>query len=264
MQTSGNFNELSTAHCKSAYALQLNVKAFIEHFGIDNVGFLTLTFPDHVIDPKEAQRRFNSLRTNFLKHHYPHYIRVIERTKSGRIHYHLIVATQDNIRRGLNFAEIKAKNYRSANSNLRAHWERLREAMPKYGFGRSELLPVKTNSDGLARYVGKYIGKHIGNRILADKGIRLCQTSMGTWKAAISNFQFVSKGSQQWRAKVKKFVAKVNDFLSIKINGFIPFCLYDYSDRLADELGSQWIYFNRQSILDDLPFFNAIRKGYFV
>lgn len=254
MRTTGNFNELSTAHRKSAYALQLNVKAFIDHFGIDNVGFLTLTFADNVVCPKEAQRRFNSLRTNFLKHHYPHYIRVIERTKSGRIHYHLIVATEDNIRRGLNFAEIKAKNYRSANSNLRAHWERLREAMSKYGFGRSELLPIKTNSDGLARYVGKYIGKHIGNRSLADKGVRLCQFSQGNWKVSTSKFQFVSKGSQLWRAKVKKFVELVNGLLTEDVEGFMPFATFDFSDRITQELGSKWIYLNRHSIVNERCF----------
>lgn len=70
------FNEFSNSHRKSAYALEQNVRGFIEHFGIEHVGFLTLTFADHVTDSKEAQRRFNSLRTNYLKKHYSNYIRV--------------------------------------------------------------------------------------------------------------------------------------------------------------------------------------------
>lgn len=114
-------NEFSTSHKKSAYALELNVKSFIEKFGINHVGFLTLTFKDHVTDAKEAQRRFNSLRTNFLKKHYPNYIRVIERTKTGRIHYHLIVSVNEDIRRGLNFQEIAKRNYKSANLSIRMH-----------------------------------------------------------------------------------------------------------------------------------------------
>ncbi|OAM40851.1 MULTISPECIES: hypothetical protein [Eikenella] len=63
-------NEFTTAHRKSAYVLQLNVKSFIDRHGIERVGFLTLTFADDVKCPKEAQRRFNSLRSNFLKHHW--------------------------------------------------------------------------------------------------------------------------------------------------------------------------------------------------
>ena len=116
-------NEFSTAHKKSAYALQVNVKSFIDYHGIDKVGFLTLTFADDIKDPKEAQRRFNSLRTNFLKQYYQHYIRVVERTKAGRIHFHLLVACKENIRRGLNFRQIAARNYKSANFAIRSHWE---------------------------------------------------------------------------------------------------------------------------------------------
>lgn len=67
----------------------MNVHAFVEKHGLNHVGFLTLTFADNVQCPKEAQRRFNFLRTSFLSHRYKNYICVYERTKTGRIHYHL-------------------------------------------------------------------------------------------------------------------------------------------------------------------------------
>ncbi|WP_308185192.1 rolling circle replication-associated protein [Neisseria polysaccharea] len=142
----GTLNEFSTSYKKSTTALEMNVKAFIEAFGLNKVGFLTLTFADDVTDPKEAQRRFHSLRTNFLKRHFPEYVCVYERTKKGRIHFHLIVNTRVNIRRCLNFREIAAGRYSSANPALRQLWALLRENVHKYGFGRTELLPVKTNS----------------------------------------------------------------------------------------------------------------------
>ncbi|MBV2341180.1 hypothetical protein, partial [Escherichia coli] len=41
----------------SASALAWNVQYFVDTYGLSNVGFLTLTFRDHVTDPKEAQRR---------------------------------------------------------------------------------------------------------------------------------------------------------------------------------------------------------------
>lgn len=251
----GKFNEFSTAHRKSAYALQLNVEAFINRFGLERVGFLTLTFADDVKDPKEAQRRFNSLRTAFLSKQYRHYIRVVERTKSGRIHYHLLVATKEDIRRGLNFRQISARNYSSANSAIRQHWERLREAMPRYGFGRSELLPVKTNSKGLARYISKYISKHIHSRISADKGVRLCQTSRDkeqSWKVANCGFQFLSEGSRQWRAKLAKWVSWVDGYFlrmnHLKGKEHIPITEENFLTRLKQELGCKWAFANRETI----------------
>ncbi|MFD1245366.1 rolling circle replication-associated protein [Paralysiella testudinis] len=253
-------NEFTTAHRKSAYALELNTKALIDRFGIDHVGFMTLTFADHVTCPSEAQRRFNSLRTNFLKHHYKHYIRVVERTKSGRIHYHLLVVCKDNIRRGLNFRQIAARNYKTANEAIKRHWKNLRTAMPKYGFGRSELMPVKTNSKGLARYVAKYIGKHIDSRISADKGVRLCQTSQdkqSKWKIATSNFQFASPGSKLWRQKLKNWIIEVDNYLFERhiIGGYYRsqtdyqfMTQENYSELLTQRLGSKWAYTNRQTI----------------
>lgn len=253
-------NEFTTAHRKSAYALELNTKALIDRFGIDHVGFMTLTFSDHVTCPAEAQRRFNSLRTNFLKHHYKHYIRVVERTKSGRIHYHLLVVCKDNIRRGLNFRQIAARNYKSANQAIKRHWANLRTAMPKYGFGRSELMPIKTNSKGLARYVAKYIGKHIDSRISLDKGVRLCQTSQdkkSEWKVATSSFQFASPGSKLWRQKLKQWIIEVDSYLFHRnlIGGYhpsrdnyTPLTEENYNTELTARLGSKWAYKNREII----------------
>ncbi len=40
---------------KTAFALERNVEAFLEKTGIERVGFLTLTFAEHIVDRKEAQ-----------------------------------------------------------------------------------------------------------------------------------------------------------------------------------------------------------------
>ena len=254
---SAQLNEFSTSHRKSAMALELNVHQFIETFGINHVGFLTLTFADDVQDVKEASRRFHSLRTNFLKKHFEHYICVYERMKSGRIHFHLIVNTREDIRRGLNFAAIAARNYTSANPALRQLWKILRENMEKYGFGRSELMPVKTNSKGLARYVAKYIAKHIDSRIPEDKGYRLIRTTIdkkALWKIATSNFAFVSKGSAEWRKKLRNWVAKIEPYLNqyaIEMKGYEipPICEVNYNVVLSEVIGSKWAFKNREIIL---------------
>lgn len=252
-----SLNEFSTSYRKSTAALEMNVKAFIETFGLDKVGFLTLTFADDVTDPKEAQRRFHSLRTNFLKRHFPEYVCVYERTKKGRIHFHLLVNTRLNIRRGLNFSQIAAGNYKTANPYLRHLWTLLRENVGKYGFGRTELLPVKTNSKGLSRYVSKYIAKHINSRLPEDKGYRLVRTSIdkkAVWKMANSNFSFLSKGSKEWRRKLKKWVECVEDYLCLyaqttKRRTIPPIDQDNYNTVLASLLSPKWAFKNRKTIL---------------
>jgi hypothetical protein len=102
--------KLSTQHRKTAFILKESVSLLASRFGIERLGFLTLTFPDHVTCPKEAQRRFNSLVTNVIKPRYQEYLGVFERQKSGRIHYHLLVVLAQDIRTG--FEMLSDNNYR--------------------------------------------------------------------------------------------------------------------------------------------------------
>ncbi|MCF7521957.1 phasyl DNA replicon protein arp [Neisseria sp. ZJ106] len=253
-----DFNQFSTSHRKSSAALEMNVRQFIEAFGINHVGFLTLTFADDVQDVKEASRRFHSLRTNFLSKHFKHYVCVYERMKSGRIHFHLIVNTRENIRRGLNFRQIQARNYTSANKALRQLWALLRENMGKYGFGRSELLPVKTNSKGLAKYVSKYIKKHINSRLPEDKGYRLIRTTIdkqSLWKIANSNFSFVSAGSRLWREQLQKWIICIEPYLKQYARQEFarelkPITEENYSQILSSLISPKWAFYNRETILN--------------
>jgi hypothetical protein len=107
---------LSSAHRKTAYALKLNVLWLIEQYGLERIGFLTLTFKRHVVAYKDAQRALHSLMTGVLKGRYPEYITVMERMDSKRIHYHLLIPVAEDIRTGLDFAAVKQKDYRSASS----------------------------------------------------------------------------------------------------------------------------------------------------
>lgn len=236
-----NPTALSTAHRRSAAALGWNVSYLAERYGIEKLGFLTLTFSDLVVCPKEAQRRFNSLASHVLRSRYQTYIRVFERCKSGRIHYHLLVVMNDDIRTGVDFKALEAGNYRSANSALREEWAFWRRTAKDYGFGRTELLPVKSCSEAIAAYVGKYIGKSIICRTEQDKGVRLVEYSKDA-RMASSRFQFVSSGSAEWRRKVALFAKIVSNLHGKPINSL---------DDLAETLGSRWAYNNR-------PFISAL------
>jgi hypothetical protein len=243
-------NGLTGPHRKTATALSLNVSHLCQKYGIDRVGFLTLTFADHVLCPKEAQRRFNSLATHVLKVRYSDYIRVIERQKSGRLHYHLLVALPDDIRTGFDFGAVSRQDYSSANNHLRREWAFLRKTVKAYGFGRTELMPVKGTSDALGQYVGKYIGKHIGVRKIEDKGVRLVALTRGARMATSRHTPIGSQYDAAWRGKVETFARQMTIALRIK-NRYHPgiHCIED----IASNFGNRWAYHWRDYIFSLPP-----------
>lgn len=230
--------EFSPSARRTAYALQANVKGFVERHGIERVGFLTLTFADHVLVPKEAQRRQNSLSTNVLRKRYVEHLRVFERQKSGRIHYHLLVALHDDIRTGCDFEAFARGEYRSAPAALRAEWSFWRRTAKEYGFGRTELLPVRSSIEAIGRYVGKYIGKHLTARESRDHGVRLVTYSCA--KVATTRFAWTSPGAQTWRRNLGAFVTMMHECGAIK---------RPTTEAMADRFGPRWAWYWRDSII---------------
>ena len=60
------------------------------------------------------------------------------------------------------FADFDAfanRDYKTANNHLRREWAYWRKTAKPYGFGRTELMPIKGSAEALGQYVGKYIGK---------------------------------------------------------------------------------------------------------
>jgi len=232
---------LSTQHKKTAFILQESVENLSKNFGINNLGFLTLTFAEHITDPKEAQNRLNSLLSNVIKKRYREYVGVYERQKSGRIHYHLLIVLDDDIRTGVDFGQLSEKNYTSAPPSLRKEWSFWRLTAKKYRFGRTELLPVKSTIEAMSKYVGKYISKSIEARNSSDKGQRLVRYSKGA-RAGTTRFQFVSDGSAEWRRKTALFAA----FLNFKEPDLQIKTLSDMSDHM----GKRWAHTHRAMIND--------------
>lgn len=222
---------------RTAYALQLNVAAMCDRVGIDQVGFLTLTFADHVLDPRVAQRRMNSLTTNVLRPRYGQAIRVLERQKSGRIHYHLLVNVGADIRTGVDFEALERRDYRSAGPALRAEWAFWRRTARKYGFGRTELLPVRATSQAIGRYVGKYISKHLEVRKQEDRRVRL--VSYSGLRVASTRFGWANGGAALWRRKVKAFVSMLYDA------GALP---APTAGAMRLKFGPRWAHYWRDNI----------------
>ncbi len=235
-----NLNTLSPQQRKSAAALAWNVEALCERHGIERIGFLTLTFAEHITSAKEAQRRFNSLRSGVLADRYPAIIRVIERQKSGRIHYHLLVVLPVDIRTGFDFNAAKQSDYSSACPELKQEWAFWRKTAKGYGFGRVELLPIKSSRDAIARYVGKYISKHIEQRLLADRGLRLVEYS-GKGRIANTRFSWMTTGAKEWRRKMRLFAVIVGESY-----GFLGAMPYSQMKML---LGATWAFKHREFIM---------------
>ena len=245
---------LSPYHKKQAEALSNNVKRLVDLAGIDKVGFLTLTFEDNVMDNKEASRRFNSFRTNFLSS-YPHFrnwISVKERQRRGAWHYHLIIELDCDIRTGVNFEEFEQKFYRSASNTLRDIWADLRKAMPKYRFGRHNLEPIKSSSEAMGKYVGKYISKHMGCRKEDDKGVRLMSFSQG-WVRDTTNFQWNNHNTKIWRRNLGLFCSYVFDVDLENCNSSFV------TDMLPLHFGKKWAY-HLSGVIHNIAFYLDVRS----
>ena len=220
--------KLSPAHRRTAHALERNCWLLVEKYGIERIGFLTLTFALHITSYKAAQKYLHSLMTGVLKKRYLEYIIVMERMKSGRIHYHILVVLAEDIRTGFDFDAVKRKDYRSANAFLRSEWAFWRKTGRQYRFGRTELMPIESSGEGIAKYVGKYIGKHIGNRIPEDKGARLVRYSKGTNRVS-NRFFWLTPGATLYRFKFGALCR----ILNIKPD--------NYTEQLQEWYGKRWI-----------------------
>lgn len=52
-------------------------------------------------------------------------------------------------------------------------WGKLRGTLKEYGFGRHELLPIRSTGEAISKYLGKYVSKNVAAREERDKGARL-------------------------------------------------------------------------------------------
>jgi len=170
---------ITSAEAKRAHSLRLNADAFFNHYGRDICGFLTFSPPrgsPAADDPKELARRFDDARKHGGLAWMRSYLRVLEPRRDGSAHHHLGVATPfdlepdkfnwESFRRcqeqaprhgrppGPDFHRLRKEYVDSAPEQLRECWSELREAGKRFGLGRTEMLPIRTNAEAVAHYVG--------------------------------------------------------------------------------------------------------------
>lgn len=238
--------DLTPAQRKTAHALAANVSHFVETYGVENVGFLTITFGGK-LDWKEAQRRFHNYARRVLSKWFGDYIRVLEFQRNGNPHYHLVVACPGDIATGFNWTHYEAvrdwygngRKGRRPRGNLgrtelltRIHAELLQTAMA-YRIGRMELVPIRTCAEAIGRYVGGYLQKGLAGKKPEHKRARSVCYSRGFQRAYNGRFSWVEGKSREWRAKVAAWAQKHGCTDLIEVLGLF---------------GPKWAYHHRESI----------------
>ena len=216
------------------------VSALAAQFGKSRLGFLTLTFPVTVTSIETAQKWWHSLATNVLRHRYMRIVATWERHTRGGIHWHAIVVLRWAMPEAFDFTALRASEaeykragksrlwlalvaqYRaSANEELRAEWQFLRDTLPGYHFGRHQLEPVRGSVAAMARYAAKYIVKQHAGRVSKDAGARRVrflgfsdhyvnregERIKFSWRRACCKFGWATIGGRIWRAKCQSFAA---------------------------------------------------------
>jgi len=184
------------------------------------------------------------------------FIRTLEPQRNGRPHYHLIISVawdtrpddfdwkaffECQVERATNgpsarFRELRAAYKASAASELVALWAFLRKLLPKFGFGRAELLPMRKGQEAISEYIGKYLEAGLIMRRHSWKGARRVEfdrSEKNNWLACTRVFAWNSTGARAWRSRVGELAEAVG----VKdMNG------------LKKKLGPRWAYRSRDAI----------------
>ena len=215
-----------SAIAKKAECLYVNIESLIKRVGLERVGFVTLTFSQHITDAKDAKKRFDSFRRGVLFRRKIEYIAVPERQASGRFHYHLVCGFPCDIRTGFNFDAYKLARtvrsnhsngrywdkgklaeyrrlqtiyHKSANESLRQWWVDLRKLSAIYKFGRCETLPIiNPNPIAVSRYLASYVTSASHARIAGDKGLRTVRYGLRS-RVANLKFSWAQGNGARWR-----------------------------------------------------------------
>lgn len=237
---------LSGHHAKCAFALRENLRFFLDSHPIESFLFETLTFAEKDISPQVAQSRFASFRRNHLPSASCNWMGNLERSSKDRLHFHLVTqfpgkdfrtgfdwpSALEYQRASRNRAPVSVLRFwsrkfnSSATSDLRERWSFMSDIAPKYGFGRTESRPIRSDGIAIATYLSKYIAKHIGCRLEMDKRVKLVLYGASVRRNTTA-IAWNSPGGKAWRARV----AALSRYLDLPSYSQL---FYDFLDSVPD------------------------------
>ena len=203
-------NSTRAAASRTSFVAKENLRLYIENTGEERVGVLTVTFlpdPDRPalgLSAREFQRRWNSFLGHVVRKLFPTGQWVRERQKNGNWHAHCLVDVGFDCQTGFPFAEVEKRRYGAVDARMRALWKTLREAAPRYGIGRTELLPIRTRGEACATYLVKYLEKARSTQKL--EGEEKCRL-FGVWGGRRFLSGAFSKASSRIVRKRKAWLA---------------------------------------------------------
>lgn len=214
---------------KAIHCLKENIYAFIEQAGFENVVFLTITFKGSSPTSKQLTVIFNNLLSRYIRPRYGAqgfgdvlqgarawvgWIRIFERgSKKGRLHYHLLLDVKQDVRSGVDVDSAASASVGGQNRALdqeRKFWRKVckvGEFKAKYRMrlGVVNVLPLRTDAQKVAGYLGKYLTKHFESRKADDKGLRLVGYSREFNRRCGSRFAWNGPTAQNFRFKLQLF-----------------------------------------------------------
>lgn len=267
---------------KTFKVLDSNTKDWVKRYGVENIGFLTLTFKENLTDMKEAQRRWNSLNSMIRKENkFQILVKIIEPQKRGAVHYHLLIKTNKSIKNPLIKGGIDWDIYeqmgktktakekrqlgrslgKSAAVELIELWSWLRIKCKSTGFGRHELMPIK-KTDHIKNYLGKYLEKDMQENSLKvngkNKRKRLITYGRNITKVANKKFSWVSGNASIFRRKLKIYcesrgikAEKHRTRINPKTNQREIIETLSYQDQLVEKFGKSWSFILYKEIMND-------------
>lgn len=229
-----------------AETLFLNADNLIRRVGIEKIAVFSRTFKANVTSRKLAEAMNHSWKSGYGGQLFEESISVPERRERGAFHYHDIGSVGCDIRTGFDFEACQAASdlkkahlhkrngrwvwdslqheaefkrleriyFASANSNLKRLWREIGNSKRpgkarQYGFGRCQLLPILSNAQACARYIGSYVNIQHNRREAEDKGMRTVRYALktvpvfcdGRWqrasvRPAIAQWAFVKGGAE--------------------------------------------------------------------
>jgi hypothetical protein len=182
-------------------------------FPVEQLIFITLTFPELLTSTREAHRRFNSL-FNKVRKRCLGYLWTLEPQESGRIHYHLLLPVDFDARDGTDLdawahRDLYTDDERLAamNEPLRAESDWWKAKASAYGFGRIEVAPVYSNVQAVRKYLIRQDWRQGHWPFEETKHVRFWGCSKNV-RAGTIKLSFASRGGQQCRAHLKEWAMK--------------------------------------------------------
>jgi hypothetical protein len=203
-------NSIELLPSRSTARVRFCVAAEIERISkTGQLVFLTLTFPD-APNFSEAKKRWNSLNTNWGQRWGEPLTGVVvwEQHKSGFWHVH-ITAIAWRAWDGHWSHTRNGWRYYGGKEDL-LFWAQFRDWVAGYGFGRTQCVPVRDNTEtAAARYVAKYVSK---DRPAEAKGKRLVEFLMrrkwhyerGLERRTSTRFGWATFRAALWRQAVQR------------------------------------------------------------